>query len=288
VIWDWAGGRIELAAGRVLQVTLQGQDAFWTAAEPSGWNVGGDRLWLGPERDWFWAGDDPDDLSLHQVPPEIDPGEWRADEQEMGRATYVANPVLRNRQTGDSTRVHITRQILLRYADSARVEYEIHTTLQVVAAPPGQEVSAWSVLQVPTGGVLTVRLSGDCLHYRDYLKPADRERLTVGDGVAEIRLDGKAMSKIGIRPDVVSGRLSYEREGLIIERQMDVHPANRYCDHPLGADRAEQGDAVQVFEDDGHYGGYAEIEHHSPAIRINGPKTVVDVCRTAVSTVTVR
>jgi hypothetical protein len=283
MIWEWAGGRIELAAGRVLQVTLQGQEAFWTAAEPAGWNVGGDRLWLGPERDWFWAGDDPDDLSSHQVPPEIDPGEWRAGQQEMGRATYVATPVLRNRQTGDSTRVHITRQILLRYADSVRIEYEVHTTLQVEAAPPEQEVSAWSVVQVPTGGVLKVQLPGVFLQYRDYLKPADRKRLTVGDGLAEIRLDGKAMSKIGLRPDSFAGCVSYERDGLVIERHVDVHPESRYCDHPLGADRAEQGDVLQVFEDDGHYGGYAEIEHHSPAVRINGPKTVVDVCRTSVT-----
>lgn len=283
MIWDWAGGRIELAGGRVLQVTVQGRDAFWTASEPVGWNVGGDRLWLGPERDWFWAGEDPADLAAHQVPLEIDPGQWRIDQQEMGRATYVASPVLRNRQTGDSTCVHIKRQILLHYADSVRIEYEVRTTLHVVAAPAGQEVSAWSVLQVPTGGVLKVQLSGVFLQYRDYLTPADRGRLTVGDDVAEIRLDGKAMSKIGIRPDVFAGRASYERDGLVIERHMDVHPESRYCDHPLGADRAGQGDVFQVFEDDGHYGGYAEIEHHSPAIRIGGAETVVDVCRTVVT-----
>jgi hypothetical protein len=280
VNWEWAGGSMVVAGARVMQVTLGGRDAFWTAAEPDGWNVGGDRLWLGPERDWFWAGDDPEDLSRHQVPPQIDPGEWQTGQAGMGHATFVATPELRNRTTDERTKVRLVRQILLRYADSARVEYDVHTTVEVVGGPPGQEVSAWSVLQVPTGGTLRFGLSGGKLRYREYLRPGMADRFATRDNQAEVRLDGQVMSKIGIRPDVVDGRLRYERDGLLIERHIDVQPQARYCDHPLGADRAEQGDVLQVFEDDGHYGGYAEIEHHSPAIGVNGVKT--DVCRTVV------
>jgi hypothetical protein len=65
------------------------------------------------------------------------------------------------------------------------------------------------------------------------------------------------------------------------EQTVEVHPERRYCDHPLGTDPAGQGDAIQVFEDGGHYGGYAEIEHHSPAARYGS--SVLDVCRTAIS-----
>lgn len=283
--WDWPGGRLLLTPGRVLQVTLAGIDTLWTDPVARDWNAGGDRLWFGPERDWFWATEDaadPGDLAGHLVPAEIDPGKWRTDRLQPRHARFAADPVLHHRRTGATTRLHVIRDVYLRYADSTRVVYEVHTTLQIAEAPPAQEVSAWSVLQVPTGGSLEIELTGPWA-YRDYLEPVDQNRLRVTDTRAEVRLTGRTMGKIGVRPDVFGGRLRYTHDNFVIERHVDVQPQRRYCDHPLGADRAEQGDALQVFEDDGHYGGYVEIEHHSPAIGGKSPRTVVDVCRTVVS-----
>ncbi|RSM79473.1 hypothetical protein DMH04_31310 [Kibdelosporangium aridum] len=282
MIWTWAGGWLEVAAGRVMQVSVGGHEAFWQATRPEGWNVGGDRLWLGPERDWFWATDDPHDLDGHIVPEAIDPGKWHTVRDELGHAEFTANPVLHHRRNGTTTQVAITRHIHLRYADSERVAYEVQTELTMGYAPAGQELSAWSVLQVPTGGLLEIDLAGPWA-FRDYLKPVDPARFTVGDFRTKIRLTATTMGKIGVQPDVFAGWLRYTTDELTIERAVEVQPQSRYCDHPLGADPAGQGDALQVFEDDGHYGGYAELEHHSPAIRANGPKTVVDVCRTAVT-----
>jgi hypothetical protein len=280
VRWEWAGGRIDLVPGRVLQVTLGDKEAFWTAPEAPDWNVGGDRLWLGPERDWFWAGDNLHDLSGHQVPAEIDPGEWRTVRLDPGHARFAADPVLSHRRNGSTTQVHIGRDVYLRYADSTLVVYEVRTSVEIAAGPAEQELSAWSVLQVPAGGLLSLDLAGPW-GFRDYLKPFDGSRFSVRDGHVEVTLTGAFMGKIGVRPEVTAGRLRYVREGLTIERTVEVHPERRYCDHPLGTDPAGQGDAIQVFEDGGHYGGYAEIEHHSPAARYGS--SVLDVCRTAIS-----
>jgi hypothetical protein len=282
VIFDWAGGSMEVADGRVLRVSVGGRNAFWTAAHPEGWNVGGDRLWLGPERDWFWATDNPDDLTGHIVPPEIDPGEWHTVHEDDERVVFTATPALRHRRTGTTSQVLITRQVSVRHKDFDRVSYDVRTEVSLCEAPDGQELSAWSVLQVPTGGVLEIALAGPWA-FRDYLKPVDSTRFTVGYNWAEIRLTGETMGKIGVRPDVFAGRIRYTTDAFVIERTVGVEPQRRYCDLPLGVDSAEQGDALQVFEDDGHYGGYAELEHHSPAIHANGIRTVVDVCRTTVT-----
>jgi hypothetical protein len=76
----WPGGRLELSpsAARVLRVELGGVPAFWAPAAADGWNLGGDRLWFGPEWDWFWSAPPGEGVGGHAVPPSVDPGEWRA------------------------------------------------------------------------------------------------------------------------------------------------------------------------------------------------------------------
>ncbi|HWO67825.1 MAG TPA: hypothetical protein VNO31_48095 [Umezawaea sp.] len=253
---------IEFGRGRILQVTVAGVPAFWTNPSAADWNIGGDRLWLGPERDWFYSSGG---LADHVVPASIDPGPW------SDGPPWSADVVLVRRRTGLETHVGITREVTVLGAGV----YETRTTVNVHSGLP---VSAWSIVSVPLGGVLELPLA-DALTYHDYLDPIDPARLEVADGRLSLRLTGDTMTKIGLPPSVVGGPLTYTVGGLRVERAVTVHPDRTYCDLPIGA--TGQGDAVQVFEDDGHYGGYAELEHHSPAATVEYP--VIDVCRTTVS-----
>ncbi|MET1072728.1 MAG: hypothetical protein ABWY11_08805 [Umezawaea sp.] len=245
---------ITVVGDRILQVRVGGRDAFWTDPAATDWNPGGDRLWLGPERDWFYS---TGGLSDHVVPASMAPGTDR---------------VLVHRLTGDRTSVSVTRDIEVLEDTPSRVVYETRTTVEVHS---GRMVDAWSIVSVPLGGVLELPVSGP-LDHRDYLATTTP---TVRDGHLVLRLTGERMTKIGLPPSAIAGPLTYTVDGLRIERRFAVHPEQVYCDLPIGA--SGQGDAVQVFEDDGHYGGYAELEHHSPAATVGHP--VVDVCRTTVS-----
>jgi hypothetical protein len=283
-VWSWPGGHLELlaAGGRIGQVVLDGVPAFWMPERPDGWNVGGDRLWLGPERDWFWAAERHDDLADHLVPPEIDPGSWTVAPADR-HAGFSAAVALTHRGTGQVTDVRIRRVVDLLAALPDLVTYRVTTTVDVLAGPAGQPVSAWSILQVPDGGVVELALTAPPA-YRDHLAPIDPARIVADGDRATLALTGERMIKIGMPPDVFAGRLRYSRPvpgGVLhVERAMDVWPGRRYCDLPVGTDPTEQGDVVQVFDDDGHYGGYAELEHHSPAVV--GLGRTVDVCTTTV------
>ena len=155
-----------------------------------------------------------------------------------------------------------------------RIEYRTTNTLRVLC---GQAVSAWNVLQVPFGGQLTIGLAG-ALSYRDYLDPIDPGRFTERGGQAVLHSTGERMFKIGLSATVFGGWLCYARGDVVIERTVPVHRNGHYCDGPRDADPASPGDVLQIFEDDGHYGGYTEIEHHSPAARAG--ESVVDDYRT--------
>jgi hypothetical protein len=261
-------------SGRILQVSVRGHDAFWVAdPDQAGWNLGGDRLWLGPERNWFWAGTARDDLSRHRVPAEIDPGDWDVVHQRADGVDIVLSATLVDRNTGEHTSVLVERHITV-LADTRYVaEYETETVLQVQAGHP---VDLWSIVQVPLGGRLEIGVTGE-FSFRDHLtSPVDPARFTVADNVAAIDLTGQHMSKFGLTAAAATGPLRYRLPGLVIERHIDVQAGGPYLDGPYH----HTGDVIQVFEDDGHYGGYAELEHHS--IAASPGETVVDRCRTVV------
>jgi hypothetical protein len=261
---------IEFVDGRVFH------EAFWSARDAPDWNVGGDRLWFGPERDWFWAGTG-GGLADHLVPREIDPGSWK----QTGPWEVRATVPLRDRTTGAITEIDVTRRVQLLDDAPDRIAYLTTNTVRIVSGPPGQAVSAWNVLQVPLGGVLTVDLAAP-LSYRDYLDPVDPERLTVRGGQAVLHATGERMFKIGLPASVFGGWLGYARGDVVIERTVPVHPDRHYCDGPRDADPAAPGDVLQIFEDDGHYGGYTELEHHSPAAVAGQHESVVDEYHTVV------
>ena len=264
---------ITFGFGRILQASVRGRDAFWVASEPSGWNLGGDRLWLGPERDWFWRGVGRDDLSQHLVPAEIDPGNWDVVRSRPDGVDLVLTATLTDRNTGAPTSVVVERHITV-HADTRYVaDYETETVLHVQS---GQPVDAWSVVQVPLGGLLEIGVTGG-FSFRDHLpSPVEPSRFTVVGGLASIDLAGKQMTKFGLTAAVATGLIRYTLPGLVIERHIDVQPSGDYLDGPYH----HTGDVIQVFEDDGHYGGYAELEHHSIAARPG--QTVLDRCRTVI------
>jgi hypothetical protein len=261
-------------SGRILQVSVRGRDAFWVATpDQAGWNLGGDRLWLGPERDWFWAGTARDDLSRHRVPAEIDPGNWDLVHQRPDGIDLVLSATLVDRNTGELTSVLVERHVTV-LADTRYVaEYETETVLQVQSGHP---VDLWSIVQVPLGGRLEIGVTGE-FSFRDHLTfPVDPSRFSCTPDTATIDLSGKNMSKFGVISSVATGLLRYTMPGLVIERHIEVQPGGDYRDGPYHL----TGDVIQIFEDDGHYGGYAELEHHSVAAHPG--QSVVDHCRTVI------
>lgn len=286
ITWTTPHGKIHLLPerGRVLGLEVNGHPALWSPKESSAaWNLGGERLWLGPESEWFWKKTDKVDFANYQVPPPLDPDNWTVTGTSHGWCDAEVSLTLTNAGGRNrSLSLALRRQFSLlgeqnMVAGQSSIGIQTVTTMEILGGTPGVAVDLWSILQVPLGGEMQVPLL-EAPTVRDYFSPCPPDEISTKDGLLCLKIRGTNIFKIGLPPAEVAGRTSYVRpvEGgqLVITRSFPVHPGLHYCDAPL-SDPDSQGDAAQFFCDDGSFGGFGELEHRSPAIVCGqGPQSI--------------
>jgi hypothetical protein len=293
ICWEREKARIIVApgAGRVLQVEVDGHAAFWTDPSAAGWNIGGDRLWLGPEAAWFWTTALSYDHRDHIVQAPLDPGTWSVASQRPEHLVLINDAELRHLPSGTTSAVQVTQAIsgldlelpLFRHA----IAYAVDSRLRRISGQATDGLCLWRSLQVPTGGEIHAPCFGRPA-YRDYFDPAPGDHWERTDTEMIFRITGRQRFKVGLAPHVTTGRTVYVRgigtEHLVILQQFAPQPWRRYSDGPRGHD-GNFGDAVQVYNDGGQFGNYGEMEHLSPALDAGHECEVTDSTITVVGTV---
>jgi len=260
--------------GRVLGMTVGRHQALWQPAELTGdWNLGGERLWIGPEADWFWRKTDRVDFDYYSVPTALDPDLWRVLNRGNGVCECELELKLNSHHSDKSLNLLLSRRFSLlvagRFETAERAISLCQTTsVKILGGTPGQPVDLWSIVQVPIGGIMLMPTVGNPSP-RDYFSPCPSGEIQSCAEVFSLRIGGPDLFKVGIGPTQSVGRIAYARrvEGgvLVIERSFPVHRSLGYCDAPLGF-QGLNGDAVQFFNDGGDFGSFGEMEHRSPAI----------------------
>jgi hypothetical protein len=293
VQWRTPMGKLTLLPerGRVLQVTVGGHAAFWTNSRWSGdWNVGGDRLWVSPETDWHWQTRKRIDWSRYEVPASFDPGGWKAADRQPGYCRVWQRCRIKHQHRAGGVEVEMARSFSRVDLDQAPhfercLAYHTDNELRVLDGIPGQAVGLWSLAQVPAGGklLLPCRMSPAFRLYFGAISPALWAR---SERLATFSITGRHQYKVGLAPALVNGRMIYARRVvggyLAIVREFHPQPWRAYCDRPMNA-LAKGGDAVQVYNDGGEFGGFGEMEYHSPAVVVGrGHDLLQDSCLTII------
>ncbi|MBD3316089.1 MAG: hypothetical protein GF344_09900 [Chitinivibrionales bacterium] len=211
VIQESATGALLFSAygGRLLGLypKRRGHNALWVyegieeAMSGQQWMIGGERLWIAPERDFFY--ENPRDFEGFHVPAGIDPGEY----QKLGDTVFENIFSLLNCARNETYDNCQARRIFTPVNDpfESRLAFagvEIKERLMITT--PNLTMAGWSLAQVYTcgaerPGTVLFPVTSDA-QMLSYFEPIPRDRAEVLNGYARFRIDGAAVYKLAIRP----------------------------------------------------------------------------------------
>jgi hypothetical protein len=248
---------------------IQTQNDEWT-------NPGGDRIWLSPEREFFFK-DPARPTQTHIIQHSIDPGNYSFDSGEdclslenVGEAkAFASNMSIPFTLTRTFHALANSEVIgLFNCYGLKATGYEEETNLQLGKTTP-MKVGVWNLLQVCRGGTAYIPVSYDAKFTRFYGEPDAAVNIDQESGICEVSFEGSTSFKIGFKATWISGKILYVHqlsEGFdsVLIRTFRLSCDDNYADIPL--DRpSDNGYAAQLF-----YGGnrydFGELEYHGPAV----------------------
>jgi len=187
--WKTESGSVSISPehGRVLGIEISGHQALWRpAAFDGGWNIGGERLWIGPEVDWFWQRVGKPDFSLYQVPADLNPDRWTVSRRDADSCRSEIEVSLQCAHRDARVRLGISRTFELippsGIESRSGLAFRISTSLEILDGTAGQPVDLWSILQVPFGGSMVIPTVGSHVA-RDHFAPCPASEFTSSPGL---------------------------------------------------------------------------------------------------------
>jgi len=263
-IWSETAGDITLAPsrGRVLQVSVGGEAAFWTPPQPEdGWNVGGDRLWIAPEIAWFWKTRARLDFSQHDISPALDPGAWKVEKNQAGFCRTAQSVRLQHHQSGGAAHFEMARSFSNVSLPEApffeawrafRADNELRLH-ELNGGAGGDGIGLWSVLQLPVGGEMLLAGRGES-GLRDHFAPIPHDFWQQDEGILRLKISGDHQYKVGVAPRAIAlqkseGSVEYFAEQVLVPSDSFAGGFERVfalvLSQQVEADAAEQGEVVR-------------------------------------------
>jgi hypothetical protein len=265
-------------------------EAFAALITSQHWNIGGERVWIGPEiqymipvRSDYWGS--------YDLPAAMDPGEhsWEAGDggDTLTRRNTLQGYNLGSGQVDLDVRISVTPAAHpLRFtraygegvSDVRFAGYTQRVELTWAGGAPLLSES-WNLAQVRPGGQALIS-ANPLVEVTDYYEPS-ADFVDVTPGAVRARITGDRRYKIGVKAPHVSGRVGYFRDGAgdessLLVRNFANDPSSVYAEEPDFSEGV-LGDSIHLYNDDGALGGFGELEARGRTIGgATGRRSVAD------------
>ncbi|MDH4137314.1 MAG: hypothetical protein OEW09_11460 [Anaerolineae bacterium] len=127
----------------------------------------------------------------------------------------------------------------------------------------------WNLIQLDPGGVILIPASPR-VEVTDYMEPIDESLQTIHSNYVSVKITGNRQYKVGYKVAYVTGRLAYFNQldgdrAYLIVRNFFNHPSSVYPEEPPDVP-GQRGDSIHVYNDDGCFGGFGELEVNGQTI----------------------
>jgi len=231
---------------------------FWVnpniqnAIETRSHEIGGDRYWISPERDYFYK--HPETFSDWFCPNGLDPANYEILVNSESSCTISSQIFVLNQRTKQGSQGEITRQFkLIKEPYSTGLSYcGIEILDDCVLYRPNLKINGWSLATVISGGLEnpgTVLIPTNTKPKPlSYFKIIPEDRLKIGENYVAFKIDVSDIYKLAIRPEDINfdrtAKIGYmlkipdsEEYCFIVKLSDDIPKSQKECfdvsrDHP--------------------------------------------------------
>ncbi|MHA1941386.1 MAG: hypothetical protein ACXACO_21605 [Promethearchaeota archaeon] len=173
--------------------------------------IGGDRYWISPERDFFYK--NPELWESWFCPAGLDPANYEILAKSENSCTISSGIFLQNQRTKQGYQGEITRQFtLVKEPISSGVSYcGIEYLDDCVFFRPNLKINGWSLATVISGGIdspgtvlIPTKKNPKPL---SYFRTIPKNRIIIGENFVSFKIDVEDIYKLAIRPEDID----YER-----------------------------------------------------------------------------
>ena len=216
------------------------------------WQMGGDRYWISPEKDFFYK--NPETWEDWFCPEGLDPANYEILASSETSCTVSSGIFVMNQRTKQGNQGEITRQFkLIKEPYSTGVQYcGIEILDDCVFYRSDLKINGWSLATIISGGVdnpgtvLIPTTSNP--NPISYFRNIPEDRLKIGENYVTFKIDVNDIYKLAIRPEDIDferpAKIGYvlkipefDKYGFIVKLSNDIPRSQKECfdvsrDHP--------------------------------------------------------
>jgi hypothetical protein len=256
-------------------------EAFKNFLDAGEWNLGGERIWIAPEIQYS-VKDRTDFFGSYTIPAQVDPGQYILTQPHQQQALLCLNMNLEMYNLASGQKELLLKRLIRKVDDPLRnlsnyqqlIEdvifggFEQNITLsETISDNVMSEV--WDLIQLNPGGEILLPVS-PCVEYTDYYELIDESFQTRNPHDVRLKITGNRRYKVGYKAAHLFGRVGYfnivnETQAYLIVRNFFNNPSAPYAEEPFHTTGC-RGHSFHVFNDDGGFGGFGELECNGQTI----------------------